>query len=76
LLLPSCSRAELAAPKQLPDVSASIGRWQSNASNDGTIALIGMKEIVCGIVLNPEQQRRMLPVGANDQNHNPDDDAG
>jgi hypothetical protein len=48
-------------------ISASIGRRQSNASDNGTIAVIGVKEVKGGIVLDKDEQRCALPIGLLDK---------
>ena len=41
----------------------SVFWWESDSSNDGAIALVGVEEVVGGVVLDPEQNGRMLAIG-------------
>ena len=51
--------------------SASIGWRESDLPDDGPIASICMEEVISGIGLDPEQERRVLAEALLEQLHGP-----
>jgi len=44
-------------------LARSIFWWEADSFDDGAIALVGVEEVVGGVVLHPEQNGRVLAIG-------------